>query len=389
MILQYILLSIIFCCSPIIILWLCNKFSILSKVGPVLLLYFMGIIIGNSGLCKNAHDFQEVLSSAMIPLAIPLMLFGSSFKKSETKTQILSMLSGIISLVIILVISYLFIGKYIEDGDKIGAMLIGTYTGGTINMASLKTMLGVKENIFILANSYDMLICFTYLIFLISIGIKLFRKILPVKNLNTSKEDLKQIEVEIEKNKENPYKGIFSKNSIKSIGLSLGLTLVIILISALVAFGISRFAPSAFIVIFILSLTSLGIAFSFHKKVRKQKHSYDIGMYFIYIFSITVASMANLRSLNFSENIYLFLFMCSVVFGSLILHTLFAKILKIDADTMVITSVTFINSPPFVPMIVGVMKNKNVLAAGLSIGIIGYAIGNYLGYLIFLLLKVL
>ena len=77
------------------------------------------------------------------------------------------------------------------------------------------------------------------------------------------------------------------------------------------------------------------------------------------------------------------------VFGSLLLQTLFAWIFRIDADMMVISSVTFINSPPFVPMMAAAMKNKNVLVPGLSIGIIGYAAGNYLGFLISEFLKLL
>jgi uncharacterized membrane protein len=35
------------------------------------------------------------------------------------------------------------------------------------------------------------------------------------------------------------------------------------------------------------------------------------------------------------------------------------------------------------------MKNKSVLVTGLTLGIIGYAVGNYLGYLMSELLKLL
>ena len=62
------------------------------------------------------------------------------------------------------------------------------------------------------------------------------------------------------------------------------------------------------------------------------------------------------------------------------MQTIFARILRIDADMMVISSVTYINSPPFVPMMSAAMKNKDVLVPGLSIGIIGYDAGNYLGF---------
>jgi uncharacterized membrane protein len=40
-------------------------------------------------------------------------------------------------------------------------------------------------------------------------------------------------------------------------------------------------------------------------------------------------------------------------------------------------------------MMAAAMKNKNVLVTGLTLGIIGYAVGNYLGYLMSELLKLL
>jgi uncharacterized membrane protein len=62
-----------------------------------------------------------------------------------------------------------------------------------------------------------------------------------------------------------------------------------------------------------------------------------------------------------------------------LLHGLFCKIFKIDTDTYIITSVSAICSPPFVPVVAGALKNKEIILSGLTTGIIGYAIGNYLG----------
>jgi uncharacterized membrane protein len=54
---------------------------------------------------------------------------------------------------------------------------------------------------------------------------------------------------------------------------------------------------------------------------------------------------------------------------------------KIDADTLMISSTALICSPPFVPVVAGALKNRQVILSGLTVGIIGYAAGNYLGYL--------
>lgn len=386
-IVNWTILIAAFCLIPAGVLWLCRRFSLLGKIGPVLILYFIGIIIGNIGLMPGQLPaVQELMSNAMVPLAIPLMLFGCTFKLSGARSQLLALITGMISVATAVVIGFLIFGDNIPEGNKVGGMLVGVYTGGTINLAALKTMLGVSDEAYIMINSYDILVSFLYLTFLLTIGIKLFRKFLPNERKSYSEEDEAAIQAEIGKENQNPYKGLFTRPGMAQAGKLLGLTALIVGVSA----GIALLLPSGmFMTVFILLLTTLGIACSFIKTVREMKYSYDMGMYFIYIFCIAVASMADLSKLDFAGGIGLLGYLLAVVFGSLILQVIFAKIFRIDSDMMVISSVTYINSPPFVPMMAAAMKNKDVLIPGLTIGVIGYAAGNYLGFLMSQLLGLL
>lgn len=378
-ILNWIVLIGGFCLIPAGVLQLCRRFPLLGKIGPVLLLYGIGLIIGNIGLMPGQMPaVQELLSNAMVPLAIPLMLFSCSFKMSGARSQILALVTGIISVAAAVVIGYLIFGSDIPEGAKVGGMLTGVYTGGTINLAALKTMLGVDDETYILINSYDILVSFLYLSFLLAVGIKLFRKFLPNTLGDFSAKDEAAIKAQMEKDNENPYKGLFTRSGMAQAGKLLGLTVLIVGVSAGVALALP---DSVFMTIFILMLTTLGIAASFIRKIKNMKYSYDIGMYFIYIFCIVVASMADLSKLDFVGGLGLLGYLLVAVFGSLALQVIFAKIFKIDSDMMVIASVTYINSPPFVPMMAAAMKNKDVLIPGLTIGVIGYAAGNYLGFL--------
>ena len=386
-VINYIILVISFCVIPAGVLWLCRKVSFLGKIGPVLILYLIGLLIGNLGLMPDQLPaVQELMSNAMVPMAIPLMLFGCTFRKEGTRSQILALITGMISVIMAVIIGYLIFGKDIDQGAKVGGMLTGVYTGGTINLAALKTMLSVKDETYIMINSYDILISFLYLTFLLTIGIRLFRKILPHDKSVISRKDMAEIRKEIARNEENPYKGLFTRDGIRHAGTCVGLTLLICAVSA----GVALAMPSGmFMTVFILMLTTLGIGASFIRKIHDTPYSYDIGMYCIYIFCIAVASMADLGKLDFAGGINLFGYLLIAVFGSLLLQVLFARMFRIEADMMVIASVTYINSPPFVPMMAAAMKNKNVLVPGLSIGILGYAVGNYLGFLISQLLPLL
>lgn len=386
-ILNWILLIAAFCLIPAGVLRLCRKVSILGKIGPVLILYLIGMIIGNCGLMpEQMPAVQEILSNAMVPLAIPLMLFGCTFRRSATRSQLMALVTGIIAVSVSVIGGFLVFGDKIPDGAKVGGMLTGVYSGGTINLAALKTMLGVADETYIIINSYDILVSFLYLTFLLTIGIKLFRYLLPNHIGKMSKADEKSIREEIRKNEEDPYKGLWSRKGMLQAGSLMGMTLLICAVSG----GIALLLPDGmFMTVFILMLTTLGIACSFIRKVRETKYSYDIGMYFIYIFCIVVASMADLSKLDFTTGLPILGYLLTAVFGSLAIQALLARLFRIDADTMVITSVTLINSPPFVPMMAAAMKNKDVLIPGLTIGVVGYAIGNYLGFLISQLLALL
>ena len=293
------------------------------------------------------------------------------------------MLTGLAAVVIAIIGGYLIFGHKIDEGAKIGGMLTGVYTGGTINLAALKTMLGVRNETYILLNSYDMLVSFLYMTFLLTIGIKLFRKFLPFKSDTLMNNEDYGMEVQEE---EGDYRALFTRDGLQDAGKLLGITLLICAVSA----GVALLLPQiTFMVIFILMLTTLGLACSFIKPIHNLKHSYNIGMYFIYIFCIAVASMADLTHLNLEGSLNLLGYLLFAVFGSLTIQAMFARLFKIDADTMIISSVAFINSPPFVPMMAAAMKNRRVLVTGLTLGIIGYAVGNYLGFLISELLKLL
>jgi len=150
---------------------------------------------------------------------------------------------------------------------------------------------------------------------------------------------------------------------------------------------ISMIVPKDFsTVVAILSITSLGIGLALIPKINKIPKTFHVGMYFILIFSLVVASMGDLTSIgNISADI--FLYVVFVVFGITILTFIFSAIFKIDVDTTIVTMTSLIFSPPFVPVVAAKLKNKEIIISGLTVGIIGYAIGNYLGILMAYVLK--
>ena len=383
-----ILLVLFFCIAPALVLRLCKKVPFFGKIGPILILYILGVIIGNlPWINEGSYPLKDTLTTILIPLALPMMLFACSITKESLKGIFRSLLAGLVAIIVSIFLGYWFFGRHIgAQGPEIAALITGCETGGTINMASLQAMLGVSSETFVLLNSYDMIVCFLYFIFLLSIGIRLFRKFLkiaPKDDKAAISEAQAEVNEQIIESHQNPY-------SILKTAQGWGQVWRILLAVAIccgLAFGLTKLFPKGwFMPIFILGISTFALIAANLKPVRKLTFSYDLGLYLIYIFSIAIASMADVTQLNIREGLYTFLFLFFVIFVSLLLQVILSKLLKVDPDMMIATSVALINSPPFVPIVVSAMNNKKVLVPGITVGIIGFALGNYLGFFIYNLL---
>ncbi|MBR3743843.1 MAG: DUF819 family protein [Bacteroidales bacterium] len=394
-----IIYALIFIIMPALVVKLCTKVSFFGKIGPILLLYIIGVLIGQiPGLNNEATmSFKDTVTTVMIPLALPMMLFGCQFNFKDMKGIGKSLIAGLVAVVVATTLGYLLFGSRIADGPKVAGLLVGCETGGTINMAALKQALDFPSERYVLLNSYDMLICFLYFVFLLSVGIKWFRKVLPHTSVKVQEGTAGQSDSAVLE--KHGYNGLWTRSGIVQLAKIMLAVICCLVLSVLVvaivgvvtglikgdaislktvtgSFGAGWFMP-----VFILSLTTLAIVASFLKPVRKLTHSYNAGLYLIYIFSLAVASMADVTKLSFGQELYTLLFLVCIIFGSLLIQLLMSKLLKIEADMMIVTSVSLINSPPFVPMMVSAMKNPKVLVPGITVGIIGFAVGNYLGIL--------
>lgn len=381
----YIVLTILLCVLPAGVVWLCNRVSVLGKLGPIMVLYAVGMVVGNlPALGAYLTPLQDVLPNVMIPLAIPMMLYGSHFSRREAGLQLRIVVSGFLSVCVAVVVGYLLFGRNVQEGAEVGGIITGMYTGGTLNAAALQVIFRIKSETFILINSYDIIISFLYFVFLFSVGIKMFRALYGQSRKRvaegTSADEMQSADMGSQ------YHLLLQRSGLRQLARIVAVTLAVVAVSALVALACPE---EWFMVVFILMLTMLGVASSFVKSVREMTLSYDVGMYLIYIFSLTIASMADFSSLDLRGGINQFAFMTVAVILSLLIHAVVCRLMRVDADSMMISSVAFINSPPFVPMAAVAMRNKSVIVTGLGAGIMGYALGNHLGVLMAELLSIL
>ena len=382
-----ILLLIFYFTAPAGILFICRKTKVFNKIGPVLTLYLLGVLVANIGIFPTeavAHDklmkFQNSISEVLVPLALPMMLFGCNFKRFSLGKSLGAFALGVLSVVTFVLVGYfVFQNQLGEEGAIMGAALTGQYLGGAANLAAIKQMLGLSTENFVVLSTCNLIVSFFYLMFLMGGGVKLARIIVGRRG---NKEQNVNLE---EYTEENPYRDFGKKKSLIQLGK--------ILLASVIVMGISVYigtlcggGEGISMIALILSITTLSLLLTNWKEVSSWDKSYDAGMYLIYVFCLVMATMADLSTINWSQSLYILIFQAVIIFGSLALIVLLAKLFRIDADTAVITSNTLINSPICVPMIAATMKNKDVIVTGITNGLAGYAVGNYIGFLMFNLL---
>ena len=409
-----ILLVLFYFLFPVLIIYLTQKVKILNKLGAVVLAYFFGLVIGNIGIFPRlSDDFRMILKdksslpihevqalfsqglvsqsdvvanqiaavqnnliSIVILLAIPLLLFSLDIKKwlKLAKEAILSLALAMASLLIAVFSGHYIYKDLIPESWKVSGMLIGLYTGGTPNLAAISAALEINANTFLLTHTYDMLTGALCLAFLMTIAQRLFNFFLPSFENKHAKMKLDLVAEEGD-DIEN-FTGMLSRNGVIQLVKGFGFASIIVAIGG----GISLLVPeNSQMVTVVLTITTLGLLFSNFKAVNKIKNTFQLGMYFIIVFSLIVASMGNLHIMFQVEYFHLFSFVVLVLCGSIIIHVFLSYIFKIDSDTTIIIITALAYSPPFVPVVAGALKNKNIIISGLTVGILGYALGNYLG----------
>ena len=369
---------------PILIILIFNNFKWGKSVGTVIMAYAVGIIAALIGFLPTGSEpgaealesMQKTLMSVSVPLAIPLMLFNSDFKlwtKSLPKTMAV-LLGGLVSIIIAVVSGYfLFRNAGIPQFDRVAAMMTGIYTGGTMNFSALGHMLQVDPSLITMTLTFEEIATLPFIVFIVAGGYKVFRKLLPSKEETDGAEVEEQIETESFEN----YKGMLQPKTFGRMMLGFLLSLGMLAIGAGLSLLITHKINE---LIVILTITTLAIIASFSPKVRALPKTFELGMFFILIFSIVVASKFDIH--HISGSLQILWFIVFVMLTSIVLHLIICKIFKVEGDLFTVGHISLLCSPPFVPPIVEALGNRKVLLSGIVIGLAGYAAGNYLGVLI-------
>jgi uncharacterized membrane protein len=388
-------LAIVFLVVPAMALALVRRYAWASKLGTIVLCYLAGLLVANLGLLPPAAaPVQKLLSEVTIALALPMILFTVDVRAWSriAGKAVLSMALATVSIVVVAAALFaVYRGLGTAAPHELAGLAVGVYTGGTPNLAAIKAALGVADARYLLFNAFDTVASAAYLMFMLSAAAPLLARWLPAAAAPAQRDEASgdapvpgvPPPAAAADPHDEDYAPLLTRRGALRVLASLLAAAAVVALSVGIGQAVGGADATAIVVAL---LATLGLAASFVPPVRRLAESYKTGMYLIYVFSFAVASMARLDTVQWSDT-GLFVFVVVAVFASLALHALLCRLAGVDVDTFMVTSVSAICSPGFVPLVARSLRDRAMLASGIGTGVIGYAIGTQLGIAVALLLR--
>ncbi len=373
-----ILIVLLMVFSPRVMILLSKRYRIFNLLGPVFLCYLLGFILGQF---LPEKSLSMTIAEILVPIAIPLVLFSADLKSVRrlAKPTLLSYLLLAVTVCVVASAAFFLFRKVLPNAAAYAGMAIGVYVGGTPNLIAVGLALGVDQSEIVLANTVDMIVGGVYFLLLISVLPPIVHRFMKKFEAAPVSNDA------LAQRLQSDYVPEKSRFGIKTLLVRMPAVLM-----ALVALGLAvglalLITGELNVIVIMLVVTTCGIGFSFIKKIRECPGSFSAGQYLIYMFSFGIG-----LSFDFSNITGQMLFMLAMFafsqFVAVVIHLFLAKLCGIDGDTAVITSTAGIFGPAFIVPTADALRNKEVVLPGLICGILGYAIGNYLGIGVSLLL---
>ena len=173
---RFVIMMLLYVVAPVLIIVAFKHWKWVKTLGTVVLAYAVGII---ASLCGITHvdgemvatfnSCQSMLMNVSVSLAIPLMLFNCDFKlwtKALPKTA-WALFGGVLAVMVAVFSGFYIFKDLVPNPDKVSGMMVGIYTGGTMNFNALGASLQVDKSIMAIVLAFEMIVTTPYFFFLL------------------------------------------------------------------------------------------------------------------------------------------------------------------------------------------------------------------------------
>ncbi len=358
---------------------LSKQFSLFRSLGAGLVGILLGMVASNSGLLPGQSPVYEFLSGTGVSLGVVLILLCvdvRSIREAGPRMLAAFGLGALGSAVGAMVGSLLFFRQVGPETWKLAGQFAGTYIGGGVNFAALGQAFGTSSNLFTAALAADVILAAMWMAICVTVPVLLGRE-KQGANLAKATEggtDKKPVTLE---------RALYDSGG--AITLADLAALVALAIGALT---LSQVLASFFPVIpRVLWLTTLALVAAQVRRIRALPGSAMVGNYLVLLFLVSNGARSVVANIvQVGPSVFYFASVALVVHGLVIFGL--GRLLKLDLATLAVASQANIGGAAHAMALASARGYVDRLLPGVAVSLLGYALGNYVGFLAGALVRV-
>jgi uncharacterized membrane protein len=365
--------------------WLCERFKWAAQLSSVVWILLLAAVASNTGLIPLEADLYGQLAGFTVPFAVALILMKVNLADvlKAGKAMAVAFLVACVGTVIGVVVAGLALDPLLEgtvgaDRWKIAGPYAGTYIGGSLNFFALWSGLEVGQpDLFAAANAVDNLSLVLLMSFWMLVPPLLGHRFPVADHWHTSepaRDEAGSVAARDEKPTLNPL----------HVAVLCGTALLVMWSSELITTRlIHPWLPS---VPSILVVTTLALALGQLPAVSRLEGAWEIGNLAFYLFFAAVGAMIHLYNAVVLSPV-LFVYVVVIILVHMVFIYGVGRLLRMDVGLLTVASTAAKAGPPVVLALAESKGWKRFELPGVLVGLLGYAVGNYVGFAVAYLMR--
>ncbi|MFQ5676270.1 MAG: DUF819 domain-containing protein [bacterium] len=347
-----------------------ERSSVFRKLGAALVGILLGMVLSNVGLLPGNSPAYEFLVGPGVSASVVLILLSVDIRSIRNAGPVMlkAFAIGAVGTAIgsMLMAALLFpaIGP---ETWKLSGQFTGTYTGGGMNFAALAQALHTDNDLFTAAIAADVLVTAVWLIACLVAPLLLGNKVENTSQPVDAASPPETGDLTLEKSLYSSGRPV----SLEHFAALTGLTIGAMVFAEKLASWFS-FLPE------VLWLTTIALCVAQIPAVKKMSGGAMLGNYMLLLFLASNGAQSVVANIIKVGHSVLFYAMGTVAIHGLIIFSI-GRLLRIDAGTLAVASQANVGGPASAMALASARGYANQVLPGVAAGLLGYAVGNYLG----------
>lgn len=337
-----------------------------QRLGGPLVMLGAAMLVANLGLIPHESPVYDNIAGLLVPMAIPLLLLRADMAViwRESGPMLLIFLCAAVATAI----SAWSAAQLVPLGPlgpEIAGTITASYIGGSLNFVATAEAVGLRDSaLYVAALSADAAggVLFLMLLMLLPV-IPAMRRWLPSRYLDAASAVT-----------EADASATVLAFNLPGASLALAISLSLCAFSQWISAAMGQ--PSLFIVL--LTVTSLALANFAKPLVSACRDEFALGTLLMYVFFVVIGAGAQFNAVATSA-LPMLVFVALVVTVHLLLMVSLGRLLRWDLAELMIASNACILGPPAAAALAAGRGWRELVAPGILVGILGYAIATFVG----------